>query len=84
MVQTFKTVSERKQNFTCNGVLSDDIRVKPTISEKYIVTHSNDSAVTCLPAINSVVTDLYIIKEKREQKKIMNIFCTLPYFVYDE
>ena len=38
---------------TCIGVLSDDSDVKPTISEKYIVTQSNISALTVPPRFNS-------------------------------
>jgi hypothetical protein len=40
------------------GVLDDDRAVKPTMSEKYIVTESNASAMTGSPRINVSATDL--------------------------
>lgn len=40
------------------GVLSADNFVNPTISEKYIVTESNVSAITGCPAIREIAIDL--------------------------
>ena len=45
--------------FTCIGELADDNFVKPTMSEKYIVTDSYTSASTVFPAINFSATDLH-------------------------
>lgn len=43
---------------TCNGVLSADIAVKPTMSLKYIVTESNDSGSTPIPLVSRFATGL--------------------------
>lgn len=43
---------------TCIGVLSEHNAVKPTISEKKMVTPSNCSANTGCPSFNLLATDL--------------------------
>lgn len=50
--------SQRRHTHTCMGVLSAQRAVKPTMSLKYTVTHSNCSGRTISPAMSCCATGL--------------------------
>lgn len=64
-----KSVAIVRIALTCNGVLSADIVVKPTMSLKYIVTQSKLSASTLLPRFNCSATGLGSISYSKASEK---------------
>ena len=59
MISSNSVYRSFSRSTTCMGVLADERDVKPTISEKYMVTLSNISARIVLPIFNCSAIVLY-------------------------